>query len=664
MQEARSAVWSFHSSDERRIRALAKALPFGFRLAGRNALLLALRMSDCHSTRLAPRNRASETETRLMRATKIGSEPMEYIDARRLTGPSLLWNKPGTILDVCCSDEETDKLIPFWEANIRRMLDAVGWGEESTCSWRLSGGVSLAFSAPIDALYAASEINEWAWACADSKFNGADAPDFDEAVNQLSKEIAEEANPQLMNLEAAAEEYGKTFLWDDDEASIGLGTGSRTWPVRELPDSEEVDWAALHDIPYGLITGTNGKTTTVRLATHIARSSAKRVGLSSTDWIAVDDRIIDRGDWSGPGGARNVLRQQDVDIAILETARGGLLRRGLGVNRADAALITNVAEDHLGDFGSQNLGELLNVKWIVSRAVETSGSLILNADDALLVDKSTEFPGTIVWFSLDADNTVVKKHIDNGGLAFVLNGHELLRVEGDRRELICNSSEIPIALGGAASHNVANSLAAAALTHCLGIPLVDIRNGLMSMSQGENPGRCNVYSISDFKVLVDFAHNPHAMEALFEMARALPAKRRVLAFSQAGDRTDRSIRELAASAWSIGLDAVVVSELEAYARGRSRGEVFGIIRDELIECGAREDQIEHHMIRDELIECGAREDQIEHHMEETESLDAALDWAQPGDLVIMLALSARDEIQDKLKSLATPIPNDSIGGGK
>ena len=558
---------------------------------------------------------------------------MEYIDARRLTGPSLLWNKPGTILDVRCNDEETDKLIPFWESKIRLMLDAVGWGDESTCSWRLSEGVSLAFSAPIDALYAASEINEWAWACCDHEFNGADAPDFDESVERFKTEIAEEANQKLMDLEAAAEEHGKTFLWDDDEASVGLGAGSSTWPVRELPDPEDVDWAALHDIPYGIITGTNGKTTTVRLATHIARSSGKSVGLSSTDWIAVNDRIIDRGDWSGPGGARNVLRQHDVDIAILETARGGLLRRGLGVNKADAALITNIAEDHLGDFGSQNLEELLNVKWIVSRAVENSGSLILNADDKLLVGKSAEFPGTIVWFSLIADNPTVKKHTGNGGLAFVLNGDELLRIDGDERDSICKSSEIPIALGGAASHNIANALAAAALTRSLGIPMGDVRSGLMSMSQDENPGRCNVYSISDFKVLVDFAHNPHAMQALFDMAQALPAKRRLLAFAQAGDRTDASIRELAESAWSIGLDVVIVSELESYARGRSQGEVFGIIRDELIRCGAREDQ-------------------IKHHMEETESLDAALDWAKPGDLVIMLALSARDEIQQKLKSLS------------
>ena len=376
---------------------------------------------------------------------------MQYIDVRRLTGPSLLWNKPGTILDVRCSDEEADRLIPFWDTKIRRMLNAVSWADESTCSWRLSEGVSLAFSAPIDALYAASEINGWAWACCDSEFNGANAQDFDETVERMRTEIAEEANPELLKLEAAAEAHGIAFLSDDDEASVGLGTGSLTWPVREIPDPDELDWDSLHDIPAGLITGTNGKTSTVRVAAHIARASGKNVGLSSTDWIAVNDRVIDCGDWSGPGGARIVLRQQDVDLGILETARGGLLRRGLGVMKADAALITNVAEDHLGDFGSQNLGELLNVKWIISRVVETSGSLILNADDKLLVTKSAEFPGVVVWFTLNPDNPTVKEHTANGGLAFVLNSGSLLRVDGNSIDTICESAEIPITLGATTS---------------------------------------------------------------------------------------------------------------------------------------------------------------------------------------------------------------------
>ena len=158
--------------------------------------------------------------------------------------------------------------------------------------------------------------------------------------------------------------------------------------------------------------------------------------------------MLDRGDWSGPGGARTVLRQPGVDVAILETARGGLLRRGLGVERANVALITNISEDHLGDFGSQNLDELLAIKWIVSRAVEQSGRLILNADDPLLQKQAEHYSGEVVWFSLDPQNATIVSHSDRGGLAFVLDGDELVKLESGGRVVICRSHEIPITLGG------------------------------------------------------------------------------------------------------------------------------------------------------------------------------------------------------------------------
>lgn len=556
---------------------------------------------------------------------------MKFLDARRLTGPSLLADVPGAILDIACTAAEADRLIPVWTRHVKRMHADIDWANYTFSTVKLSGGVSLFFSAAIDALYAASEINEWAWSACDAELNGVDEPDYEAALATIRASIAEEANPALLQLEAEAIEQKVTFLWDDDEASIGLGRHSQTWPVRELPEIDSLNWSLHGDVPIGLVTGTNGKTTTVRLATHILRGAKKNVGLSSTDWIAVNDQIIDRGDWSGPGGARAVLREQSVDVAILESARGGLLRRGLGVNVADVALITNIAEDHLGDFGSQNLFELADIKWIVSRAVVSHGRLVLNADDVLLVSKAANYPGEIVWFSLDAKNPVLKRHTAAGGTAFVLASNELMKVSGDSREKICRSADIEITLKGAARHNVANSLAACALTHCLGAPLADIRTGLTTFSQDDNPGRCNVYDIDGRKVLVDFAHNPHAMQALFDMAQSLPAERRALCFGQAGDRPDHAIRELARDAWSIGLDKVVVSELADYHRGRETGEVFAIIKDELLLNGADAAQIEH---------CD----------EETDSLTAAMAWAQPGDLVIMLALGAAEKIQTLLKS--------------
>jgi len=559
---------------------------------------------------------------------------MEYLEARRLTGPNILWDKAGSILDVSCTSAEADRLIPFCESKIRLMLDAVGWGQESVCHVRLAGGVSIAFSGPIDALYAASAINEWVWACCDAEFNGAARPEFDATVAAISEAIAEEINPPLLALEQAALRHGVSFLWDDDEVSVGMGAGSETWPFRELPDPADIDWSAFHDVPAAIVTGTNGKTTTVRIAKHILQTAGKNVGMSCTDWVSVNDRIIDRDDWSGPGGARMVLRQKDVDVAILETARGGLLRRGLGVNTANVSLITNIAEDHLGDFGSHCVAELLNIKWVISHAVATSGVLVLNADDKLLVGKSREFAGTIVWFSLDENNPLIRTHTEDGGLAFVYEDNNLVRIDGDVREVICGASEVPITLDGTAAHNIANALGAAALSEQLGMSLTDIRNGLTTMSQDANPGRSNLYPVRGFKALVDFAHNPEAMHALFAMARAVPAKRRALCFAQAGDRTDEQIRELAQSAWSIGLELACIAELEHYRRGREEGEVFTIIRDELIKCGAREEQ-------------------IRYFITESESFDAALEWAETDDLVVLLDLGRNSDIQSKLKEMGS-----------
>ena len=556
---------------------------------------------------------------------------MEFLDARRLTGPSLIFDGPACILDVACTPEEADRLVPVWADNVGRMLEALDWPSAEFAFVKLQGGISMAFTAPIDQLYAGSEINEWAWAASAFELGvTTEEPDFDAALEALLKSSAEEANVELMWLVDEAAAQGKTLLWDDDFVSVGLGKGSETWAVRDIPDV--LEWDRYHDVPVGVVTGTNGKTTTVRFATHILREAGKNVGLSSTDWISVNDRVIDRGDWSGPGGARNVLREQDVDVAILETARGGLLRRGMGVDHADVALITNISEDHLGDFGSQNLDELLAIKWIVSRVVRTQGRLILNAEDHRLVEKSRNYDGELVWFSLDPHNAVIREHTEAGGLAFVLDGDELLKVENGERELICRSNEIPVALGGAARHNVANALAASALTASLGATLADIGTGLTSMVQDENPGRCNIYALNGINILIDFAHNPAAMTALFDMARAIPATRRALCFGQAGDRPDDLIRELAKDAWEIGRDRVEVSELADYHRGREHGDVFRIIRDELLQQGADEAQIVHNEL-------------------ELESLQDAIDWAQPGDLVIMLALGGAAPVHARLKEL-------------
>ncbi len=555
---------------------------------------------------------------------------MKLLDTRRLPGPGIMWSRPGTIADVQCTKREAETLVPVWVAEAQHLLDALGWKNEQTCSHRFSSGVALLFSAPIDTLYAATEVNDYLWQRCEQRLAGNTQVESQSDLARLAALINEESNPALIELHRAAAEHQVSFLSDDEQVSVGLGAGCLCWPVDELPAPDHVDWSRVHDIPLGLITGTNGKTTSVRLASHVICNAGYRAGMSSTDWIAVNGEVIDQGDYAGPEGARTILRQSAVEMAVLETARGGLLRRGIGVPRADAVLITNIAEDHLGDFGSQTLAELLDIKWVVTRALGKDGRLVLNADDPLLVSKAQGTDLTIDWFSLDPDHPRLRESLGTGGRVFTVRAGQLLCMRAQQCQNICAVDAIPITLGGAAQHNVANALGVCALSHALGIALNDIARGLTGMQPADNPGRCNLFAIDGFQVLVDFAHNPHGLAALFDIARALPAKRRTLCFAQAGDRTDAQIRELARGVWTIGLNRAIISELPKYYRGREHGEIYRLLRDELLSAGAHPEQ-------------------IEHQESEIDSLNSALAQARTGDLVIMLALGDRDSVLDILK---------------
>lgn len=556
---------------------------------------------------------------------------MKLLDCRRLTGPNLIWSRAGSIADVECEPQDIEPLMNLWQNNVTYALAQIGWSHEQTNSHRFPYGVSLALSAPIDALYTATELNEWAVNAAIQTLDtGTEPVDRDETMIRLRSELDQEVNPGLLRLEQQAKEKNAPFLSDDDEVSLGFGVTSETWPVGQLPAPSDLIWSSFERIPVGLVTGTNGKTTTVRLAVKIARTAGRNVGLSSTDWVGVNDRVIDRGDYSGPGGARTVLRDKAVDIAILETARGGLLRRGLGVERADAALITNIAEDHLGDFGSRSIDELLDVKWVVGSVIDSEGVLILNAEDSRLVAKSSQASCPLAWFSVEQNNSVIQKARETGQrVATVQDGNFVILDQGEKIDL-CSVDQVPVTINGLARHNVSNALAAALLSYSLGIEPEFIAQGLKATQLSDNPGRCNLFKVNGATVLVDFAHNPEGLQALFHLASQLPGKRRLLCFAQAGDRTDESIQELAGVAWQIGLDRVHISELEKYARGRAYKEVFGLLKSELMHRGAQEQQIQHFEL-------------------ELDALKAAVEWAEPDDLIIMLALASGDEIVSWLK---------------
>ena len=542
---------------------------------------------------------------------------MECLDSRRLTGPNLIMGGAGAVIDVSLAGADASRLIDEWRCQARRMLEAVGWQSEQIHVHRHADGVSLAISAPLDALYAATDINDWAWQATRSALEGGETPAVEADALRLREAIAKERNPALSELVTHARHRHLPCLVDDEFVSIGLGYGSQTWPVDNLPLPGQVDWSALHGIPVGLVTGTNGKTTSVRMAAAMVRAAGRVAGISSTDWIAVDQAIIDRGDYSGPGGARTVLRDPRVEVAILETARGGLLRRGLALDRADAVLITNVAEDHLGEFALPDLPALADLKWVVTKALDGTGRLVLNAGDPLLVERARKREGRITWFSAEAENTRLQEGLADGGDVFTVENGEMVYRSGDQRRALLALAEIPMTLGGAASHNVANALGAAGLAAALGIPLDAIAAGLRDTRREDHPGRLNVYEFDGVKAIVDFAHNPHGLQALFETGRSLHAERRLVLIGQAGDRSDEAIRALADAAWAMQPDRIIIKEMGRYARGRSQGEVPGMLRQRFLELGAPAETIgyqEHEL-------AGVRE---------------AVEWSRRGDVLILL----------------------------
>ena len=559
---------------------------------------------------------------------------MDMLDSRRLTGPNCIWARPGAVLDAAVEADRQDAVATAWQGHASRLLDAVGWGDETTAVRRVHGGVSLAVSAPVDALYAATDLCEWAWTATLADFGGTAAEPIDEAASRIAALIADERNPMLLALKAAAVDRGVAFTSDDDEASVGMGHGARTWPVGALPQPAEVPWERVCDIPVGLVTGTNGKTTTARLAAGIARSAGFCTGLSSTDGVVVDGAMVEPGDFSGPGGARTVLRNDRVQVAVLETARGGLLRRGLGIDRADAAVITNISADHVGDFGCRDLDELLAVKWGVAHAVaptdDKSGCLVLNADDERLVRRARDWNGRLAWFSVDETNT--RNALRSGAEVWTVRSETLGVYRRGDWTPVRDVRAIPVTLGGAARHNIANALAASALCANMGLSDEAIATGLGEFQSADNPGRTDLMDIQGRLVLLDFAHNPAAVDSVLDLAARLPGRRRLVAFGEAGDRPDSLLRELAQSVWAVGPDRVMISELAAYARGREHGEVAAVLRDELEALGARPEQIAYH----------------EH---EIDTVSAALDWSEPGDVLVLLILGEQQAEYEHLKKL-------------
>lgn len=549
---------------------------------------------------------------------------MLVLEARRLTGPNLLLDRAGAAVEVAFEPGELEaaasakRVDPLHRVRVRlqRICEALEWPIALVVRHH-GNGATLAFAAEIDRLNTATDLLEWA-------VRPRSLGSFSRAVSKLRQRLAAEVNPDLLHLQSWAHDHGISLLWDEQVVSLGCGAACLSWPARDLPDPNQLNPDRFDQIPTALITGTNGKTTTSRLLARMARCAGMRVGNSTTDGWSIDERLVESGDWTGPGAARKVMRDARVECAILETARGGLLRRGLAVTDADVAVVTNVSDDHLDEWGITSVAAMAEAKLAIAKGLFPGGVLVVNADCAPLMDAvarlSLDRGGfALARFCVDPSPEKQAALFAQGdAFAFSKRG-ALWWQRGGLQVQVLQLAEAPICFGGNALHNVENALAALLAGHALGLPWEAIRQGLRSFhpSAADNPGRANHLTLRGASLLLDFAHNPDGVRRMVQLARAMPAKRRLITLGQGGDRSDDAIRALADTAFELGADRYVLKESLHYLRGRNLGDVTGLLRDQLLARGVSADR---------LAVC----------QDENAALDEALAWLRPGDLLILL----------------------------
>jgi cyanophycin synthetase len=376
-------------------------------------------------------------------------------------------------------------------------------------------------------------------------------------------------------------------------------------------------------VPTVAVTGTNGKTTVTRLIAHCGMRAGLHVGWSNTDGIYLDGELVEEGDWSGPGGAARVLAQPEVQLAVLETARGGILRRGVGVAHNDVAVVTNISADHLGLGGIHTLDQLAEVKATIVRITRAGGWVVLNADDPRTLAMRRLSRARPFIFGLDPDAPGLREAQTEGGRAATVLDGDLVVLTRGRVERLLPVLDVPVTLAGLASFNVANALAAAL---AVGLPTEAVLDGLRSFrpDPGQNPGRMNILDLGGRAVIVDMAHNEASLLALLEVARGLrlPGGRVLAMTGTAGDRSDELIRSLGELA-ARGADRVVIGEKHRYLRGRDPAELVRLLREGAATVGVTD---------------------VPAHPGELAGLQALAAESGPGDVLALMAPAERAEI--------------------
>ncbi|MCF6139385.1 cyanophycin synthetase [Pseudalkalibacillus berkeleyi] len=369
-------------------------------------------------------------------------------------------------------------------------------------------------------------------------------------------------------------------------------------------------------IPTVAVTGTNGKTTTVRLISHFLQQKGKIVGMAHSDGVYIGKQCIDKGDCSGPVSARKVLNHPEVDAAVLETARGGMLREGTAFRYCDVGIVTNVSEDHLGLDGIETLEELIKLKRLIPEIVHPDGYCILNADDAAVAEMAGYTKGSIVYTSMTADNPIIQKHVSKHGECWYVDEDWIVHAKDGQTMRLMKYADIPITFNGHAKHNVSNLLQALASAHLLGVSDERLCKKVLTFFPDflQSPGRFNKIDQEGRTIIVDYAHNTAGLKAVYDTIRSIPCERIITAVSAPGDRLDEDIRNMGEI---IGKEThIVVIKEDGNLRGRKPKEVASIL--------------------EEVLSDKIPSDRRILELDERKAFQVAWETSRPGDLLLFL----------------------------
>ncbi|RTK93482.1 MAG: hypothetical protein EKK64_10100 [Neisseriaceae bacterium] len=514
----------------------------------------------------------------------------------RLLGQSRFFDGAGAVIDISLTTDDNQKIADLFVEELNRILRRLSVKDYEVKSLVFDNGINIALSYPYDLLMVACDLLDWVWLEV-IDFLEKDLPIRTLKATDIFEQMIED-NQQIIlrKIYNKAREHKVNFFIQNDLIVLGSGVGQFRVKKNKLTKLKDIPWKKIHNVPTAIITGTNGKTTTTRLTEFICRKAKLKSAYCSTDWVMVNGKKVVEGDLSGPTGHQYAMMNQKVEVAILEAARGGIVKRGLMPNYADVATVTNIAYDHIGQNGINTLDDLANAKGVVYNALKDDGIAIVNLDDEHIM--KLNIPNKKAYISTKLAEKEISKYLTNDNyVVFIRDKHIVLKTKAVEH-VLNKIDDIPITVYGLATYNYENVLHAVALSYALDITPDQIIFGLKKFGADDksNFGRWNYYlSKNHGHLVVDIAHNPAGLENILSLATGVKKLKNIdgklrLMYGNTADRRD-TIPEIVSIINKYNVDEVIIKEFQESLRGSSLGEMPQVFYDELIKQGFPDSKI-------------------------------------------------------------------------